>query len=179
MSSISHDHILIIGEMGAGKTTIGEAVASSLNMPFRDSDAALEAREGESGSSIAARLGVDRLHELELEVFLEMAAEELRSVIAPAASVIDSERGREVIGHHFAVWLDADDDILVERQRRGSHRRLVHAVERGRLRERRGRHYARLSEVRVDTGGQAIEDSVAQILDAVNGAQDTDSEKIS
>lgn len=168
MSATEPGHILIIGEMGAGKTTIGLAVAEELAVPFLDSDLSLEARAGESGSSIAAREGVDRLHDLELEVFLEMTAREQRSVIAPAASVIDTERGRSEISEHFAVWLDAADEILVERQRSGSHRRLVHSVERGRLRERRGRHYAALSEIRVDTGEQPVAESVAEILEELS-----------
>lgn len=167
MSVPEPGHILIIGEMGAGKTTIGQAVAERLVVPFLDSDLCLEARTGESGSSIAASEGVDRLHDLELEVFLEMTARDQRSVIAPAASVIDTERGRSEIAEHFAVWLDAADQILVERQKSGSHRRLVHSVERGKLRERRGRHYAALSEMRVDTGDQSVAESVGEILEAV------------
>ena len=161
-------HVLMIGEMGAGKTTIGRSLANRLEVKFVDSDTVLEERTGETGSSIADREGVDRLHQLELDVFLDMTTEDERSVIAPAASVVDSERGRSVIAEHFAVWLDAADDILLERQKRGSHRRLVHSVELERLRERRSRHYAALSEVRVDTGIQAVDDSVEQVIAALD-----------
>lgn len=172
MSPSSDAHILIIGEMGAGKTTVGRALASQLDIPFRDSDVTLEAKTGDSGSSIAATMGVEKLHDLELEVFLEMADDEQPSVIAPAASVIDSEQARDVIAEHFAVWLDADDEVLVARQRSGEHRRLVHSVERGRLRERRGRHYSELSEIRIDTGLQPPEASVKQILRAIAESED-------
>jgi shikimate kinase len=157
-------HLLLIGEMGSGKTTIGEAVAERLGLPLLDSDRVLEQRTGETGSSIADRDGVDRLHELELEIFLDMVAADQDSVIAPASSVIDSERARKLIADHYAVWIDADDEVLVERHRRGSHRRLVHPVERRRLRETRGRHYEQLSHDRVDTGRQSVEESVDQVI---------------
>jgi shikimate kinase len=87
-------HVILIGPMGVGKTTVGEHLADRLGRPFLDSDEVMEDRLGEWSSEIAAREGVEHLHALELEVFLAMISSPEPSVIASAASVVDSEAGR-------------------------------------------------------------------------------------
>ncbi|HUF15166.1 MAG TPA: shikimate kinase [Acidimicrobiia bacterium] len=48
-------HVIIVGPMGVGKTTVGEHLAARLGRPFLDSDEVMEDRFGERSSEIAAR----------------------------------------------------------------------------------------------------------------------------
>jgi shikimate kinase len=118
-------HIVLIGPMGAGKTTLGALVAERLGRPFLDSDRELERVRGSTALAIAESEGVGTLHALEHDVFRSMAASTVPSVIAAAASVVDSEEGRGTLRRAATVWLEADDATLADRAASGSHRRPI------------------------------------------------------
>lgn len=151
--------------MGVGKTTIGRMLAWELGLLFLDSDEMLEARTGgEKAAEIAARDGVQRLHELELEVFLDMCEVADESVLAPASSVVDHPRGRSALSEQLTVWLTAPDDVIAIRQGAGDHRRLIDARARAELRARRAPHLEAVSVIRVDTGSATPAEVVADIV---------------
>lgn len=137
--------------MGTGKTTVGRLLADLVGRSHLDSDELLEARVGVSGASFASSNGVEALHEMELQVFLDAIAEPDASVISPAASVLDSETGREALLHNVVVWLDAPVEVSLERIEEGDHRRNVDVSEIKSLRGRRLRHYRDVADLRVDT----------------------------
>ena len=165
-------HIVVIGPMGVGKTTIGGLLAEALARPFLDADEVLEDRVGTDGAAIAERDGVERLHALELDVFLEMSRHETPSVIAPASSVVDRLFGREVLAKNFTIRLTAPDDVLAARHEGLGHRRPVVADEREALRRRRAPHLERLAKLSFDTGSrsprQVVEDVIGRLPDSVN-----------
>lgn len=159
--------IVVIGEMGVGKTTVGEALAERLGTVFLDSDRVLEASEGRSGAAIAAGDGVQVLHRAELQAFRTMLASDAGGVMAPAASVVDTESGRSLFGEALVVWLTAPDDVLAERQAADDHRRPVTAEERGALRKRRRPHLEALADMTIDTGEIAPTAVVDRVIAAV------------
>ena len=127
-------HIVLIGPMGSGKTTVGRIVAERTGRPLVDSDGQIEASTGMTGRSIAARFGVDRLHRAEAEALHEALERPSPSVIAAAASVGDIEDVSPLLGGDdtLVVLLEGDADVLAERAASGSHRRRID-VERSRL----------------------------------------------
>ncbi len=158
-------HLVIVGAMGSGKTTVGRLLADRLGLSFLDSDVVLEARAGETGGEIAARDGVGRLHLMELEVFLDACRRQDRVVISPAASVVDHEAGRAVMAANTTIWLTAPAEILAARTADGGHRRDVSDEEREQLRARRTPWFEELSRFSVDTGSLTPEEVVATILE--------------
>ncbi|MGD2060253.1 MAG: shikimate kinase, partial [Acidimicrobiia bacterium] len=72
VDSTASGHIVLLGEMGVGKTTVGRALADRLGRTFLDSDEVIESESGLSGAEIADRSGVDVLHQRELEVLAKM-----------------------------------------------------------------------------------------------------------
>lgn len=162
-------HIVVIGAMGAGKTTIGGLLADALARPFLDSDEVLEERMGTDGASIAERDGVERLHDLELDVFLEMSRHETPSVIAPAASVVDHPSGREMLAKHFTIRLTAPDDVLAARHEVLEHRRPLAPDEREALHRRRAPQVERLAKLSFDTGSRSPHQVVADVLGRLPG----------
>lgn len=159
-------HIAVAGAMGVGKTTIGRMLAWELGLPFLDSDEMLEARTGgDNAAEIATRDGVERLHELELEVFLDMCEVADESVLAPASSVVDHPRGRSALSEQITVWLTAADDVIAIRQGSGDHRRPIDARARAELRARRAPHLDAVSAMRVDTGSATPTEVVAEIME--------------
>jgi len=158
------EHIVVIGAMGSGKTTVGERLAGALGRPFHDSDRSIEGRTGRSGREIAETDGVDSLHRLEKEALVDSLSGEQPAVIAAAASVIEDADVRDDLATAFCVWVTADPRILAERSARGSHRRPVRQSEHL---ENRDRLFREMADVVVDTGDRSIEQSVAVALEAL------------
>lgn len=145
-------HVVIVGPMAAGKTTLGRALAAAWSIPFADSDADVEAATGATGRALAARDGVDVLHAHEKAVLFERLADEAPTVVAAAASVIDDD---EVVARLGAddvavIWLDAPAPTLAARGDGQDHRRETGLGEREELERRRRPRYATVATVRLD-----------------------------
>jgi shikimate kinase len=157
-------HIVVLGQMGAGKTTLGRALAERLGRPFFDSDAEIEAREGRTGGEIAADRGVEALHRLEADIVAGFLERVEPSVVSAAASVVDTEefRGRLRSGP-FCLWIDVPAPILLERIHRGSHRRSVGIDDLRRLDRKRRPLFERVCRLSVD-GTRSVEDQLDRVI---------------
>lgn len=142
----------MVGEMGVGKSTVGEALAASLDRIFLDSDQEIERVHGRSSAEIADVDGVEALHSLELGTLGHMAASDSPAVLAPAASVVDEPSGRQALAGTFVIWLTAPDHALAKRRAAGGHRRPLSERERQELRERRYPALRELANMTIDTG---------------------------
>ena len=116
----SLDHVVLVGSMGAGKSTVGKIVASRLGYTYVDSDDEVERRTGRTAREIAETDGLDALHQLELTVLLDALSSRSPSVIGSAASVVDDSVGRMALGMaRQVVWLHADPEQLARRSAAG------------------------------------------------------------
>lgn len=114
--------IVVLGLMGAGKTTLAAALAAALQRPLHDSDADIEDDTGREAADIAAcRGGRERLHDLEAK-HLRDALQADAGVIAAAASVVDRAALRAALERAFVIWLDAPPDVLAKRFHANPHR---------------------------------------------------------
>jgi len=162
------DHIVIVGAMGAGKTTVGRAIATRLGLGFVDSDDQIRALTGRDGARIAEIEGVAALHELELRVFWDALDSPAPTVIAAAASVIDDPAVRAALDGVRCVWVDAEDEMLQSRRGTGKHRRRITEGEAMRL-ARRDPLFASCAGVRIDTGSVTEHDAVSIAIEAFTG----------
>jgi shikimate kinase len=120
-------HLVLVGMMGVGKSTVGRIVAAELDRPLFDSDEMIEERTGRTVREIWVTDGEPAFRTLETDTLLEALAEPEPSVIAAAGGVVLTERNREALQTSDAhvVWLMADVDVLVDRVRNGGHRPLL------------------------------------------------------
>jgi shikimate kinase len=125
--SLAGRHLVLVGMMGAGKTTIGRALAVRLGRTLYDSDLMIEAREGRTVREIFAADGEAAFRAIETEVLAEALAAPEPSVIAAAGGVVLSDHNRLALRSSSArvVWLRADPALLVERVKSGPHRPLL------------------------------------------------------
>jgi shikimate kinase len=121
--------IVIIGLMGAGKSTIGRRLAERLGIAFTDADAEIEKAAGKSIAEIFAEHGEPYFRDGERKVIARL----LRSgpqVLATGGGAFMSEETRKAIKEQaVSVWLKADLALLMKRVRRRSHRPLLQAED--------------------------------------------------
>ncbi|AML52784.1 shikimate kinase [Falsihalocynthiibacter arcticus] len=117
--------VVLVGMMGAGKTAIGKALATELNVPFLDSDEEITKAANRSIAEIFERDGEAFFRERETEVITRLLKEE-RGVLSTGGGAFLSERNRDVIAKTgFSLWLQADLDLLWARVRHKNTRPLL------------------------------------------------------
>ena len=102
--------IVLVGFMGAGKSTGARSLAAELGGQALDSDRELEARLGETIESYFDRHGEEAFREREESVVCELLARQDAPVIALGGGAVQSERVREALTRHTVVHLEIDPD---------------------------------------------------------------------
>jgi shikimate kinase len=119
-------HVVLVGLMGAGKTTVGAAVGAQLGRPFVDTDAVIEAATGQSVAEIFAAGGEAAFRDLERQVVADVCAAPVPSVIAcGGGAVLDAGNRRRLHEAGFVIWLQAPPAVLAERAGRSGTRPLL------------------------------------------------------
>jgi shikimate kinase len=96
--------IVLIGFMGAGKSTIGRLLAERLGQPFLDSDLVIEQRAGLAVREIFERDGEPAFRELEHQVVADLLAGP-QTVLALGGGAPQDERTRRLLGTAQVVYL--------------------------------------------------------------------------
>lgn len=155
--------IFLVGFMGAGKSTVGRALAERLEYDFFDLDELIEARAGKSVQAIFGELGEAEFRRLEHEA-IRGCGNRSRAVIALGGGAYVSEENRALlrtIGR--TVWLDCPLDICLRRISGDASRPLLGDEDAMReLLEERRPAYAQADYV-VETGELSPEQLVIEI----------------
>jgi shikimate kinase len=161
-------HVVLIGTMGSGKSTVGRLLASMLGLPFWDNDDWLFHRDGRTAAAIASQRGADALHQREADVLLEGLDHEGPAVVAAAASAVLDPRVRDRLrSDGLVVWLHAAPGALEARLADpGDRPSLGSSPARlaGELQRARGDLYRDVADREVDTTDRKPEDVAAQIM---------------
>jgi shikimate kinase len=126
-SDIGSGHLVLVGLMGSGKSTVGRLVAARLHRPFYDSDEMVEARTGRTVREIFESDGEAAYRPLETEALLDALDAPEPSVIAAAGGVVLAPVNRDALREQAGrvVWLRASPALLVSRAMRQDHRPLL------------------------------------------------------
>jgi len=117
-------HVVMVGLMGSGKTTVGRLVAERLGWPLRDSDPEIEALTGRTVREIAETEGNEAMHDLEARVLLAAVASPEPSVICAASSIADVDACLDALRDPslLVAWLRVPITVAAERFARQGHR---------------------------------------------------------
>lgn len=111
--------IALIGLPGAGKSSVGRALAARLGRPFVDLDGAVSARLGASPAEAFARLGEAAFRDAEAEALAEALAPRgvgAAAVVATGGGAVLREANRRALAESaFVVWLEIDPEAAAAR----------------------------------------------------------------
>jgi len=117
--------IVLVGLMGAGKSTVGRRLAKRLGLPFVDSDSEIEDAVGLPWGELFERYGEADYRDGERRVVARLVDGQIR-VIATGGGVFVDARTRQLLKDQtITIWLDAPIDILAERTGRRDTRPLL------------------------------------------------------
>ena len=170
------EHVLLIGMMGAGKTTIGELLADRLRLPYIDNDLQVEHVTGRTVRDIWRDEGEEAFRRHESAALRAAIQSPTPSVIAVAGgAVLDPTNRKHIESAGTVVWLRAEVDTLARHLRNdddNNHRPLLDGPlppedVLARLQEERRPVYAKLADVVVDTDGLTLEEVKERVLTAL------------
>ncbi|MGI8756791.1 MAG: shikimate kinase [Acidimicrobiales bacterium] len=119
-------HVVLVGLMGSGKTTVGKKVASLLAVSFVDADVEIEARTGRTVAEWFAE-GEAAFRAAEADLLAELLAAPEPSVVGSGGGVVVTERNRRLLASPAVttVYLHAPARFLATRARARPHRPLL------------------------------------------------------
>lgn len=169
MSALADRHLVLVGLMGSGKTTVGRLIAARLGREFHDSDAIIEEQEGRTVREIFETDGEEAFRAIETEVLTRSLAHREPLVIAAAGGVVLRPGNRAALRASGArvVWLRADPTVLTERVRTGHHRPLLDGDVEGTLRrmfDDRNDLYREVADAIVTVDNRSVSEVVEAVL---------------
>jgi shikimate kinase len=175
-------HLVLIGLMAAGKSTVGRELAKRLGRPFIDNDTILEQQTGRRASEIEVKSGLDVLHADEVHALLTELDRTQPAVVAAAAAAAAAPEVRKRLREHDVVYLRATPETLVRRLRASDdgHRPFAHQDALTVLREQfaaRDELYREVADLVLDVDGLDAPTIAERVLAALHEAQLGDEER--
>lgn len=117
--------IVLVGLMGAGKSTVGRRLARRLALPFVDADGEIEAAAGMSVAEIFERYGEAHFRDGERRVIARLIEGPRQVIAAGGGAFVDPATRALMLKRCTVIWLDAELELMAERVGRRDHRPLL------------------------------------------------------
>jgi shikimate kinase / 3-dehydroquinate synthase len=162
--------IVLVGLMGAGKTSIGRRLAARLGMPFRDADAEIELAAGRSVRELFEHFGERYFRDGERRVIRRVLAGEPLVLATGGGAYMDPETRATIRRDAICVWLRVELPTLLRRVANRSHRPLLNNADPAevlsRMMDQRHPVYAEADLV-VDCTDESPDVTTAHVLEAL------------
>jgi len=165
--------VLLVGMMGAGKTTVGRTFGQRLGWPYLDSDEEVRRRTGCTVPELFAQRGEAAFRAEEAAVLAEACTSPHPVVVSVAGGAVLAEANRALVASSgLVVWLRASLTTLTQRVGDGRTRPLLGSdpgAALARLYPERARLYEALADLVIDVDGVPVERIVEQITARMTG----------
>lgn len=169
---MTRPRVVLVGVMGAGKSTVGQLLAERLGVPLRDTDDDIVATAGKPISDIFVDEGEDHFRALE-RAAVEQALRTHDGILALGGGAILAPGTRDLLRGHRVVYLEVGLADAVNRVGLGAGRPLLAINPRATLRhllDQRRPLYAEVATLTVATDGRTPDDIAQEIALAVEAA---------
>ena len=168
--SLAGRSIVLVGLMGAGKTSIGRRLAAQLGMPFRDADAEIELAAGCTVPELFSRYGERAFRDGERRVIRRLLGADPLVLAFGGGAYMDPDTRAATRAEAVTIWLRCPLPTLVRRVSGREHRPLLHGGDAAeilqRLVDQRYPIYAE-ADVIVDCGDESPDTTTSQVMDAL------------
>lgn len=117
--------VVLVGMMGAGKSTIGRRMAARMRLPFTDADTEIETAHRMSIPDIFATYGEAYFRDGEARVIARLLDNGPMVIATGGGAFMREETRSRIRDKGLALWLKADTDVIMKRVRRRSDRPLL------------------------------------------------------
>lgn len=122
--------VVLVGMMGSGKSSVGRKLATRLGLPFIDADTEIETAAGITIPEIFAQHGEATFRSGERRVIARLLGENRALVLATGGGAYMNAETRACIASRgIAVWLRADQEVLMRRVRKRANRPLLQTAD--------------------------------------------------
>lgn len=164
-------HVLLVGFMGAGKTTVARLVSRQLGRPAVDLDAVIEAVAGRSVREIFEDMGEDAFRELERAQLVGLSSAEPSIVACGGGIVVRDENRSALKDMGLVIYLRVSAGETLARVGADASRPLLSGpggvIAATRLLEARESLYSAVADVTIDTVGRSVDDVAKDVVVAI------------
>jgi shikimate kinase len=121
--------VVLVGMMGAGKTTIGRRLAARINLPFVDADAEIEAAAGCSIEDFFASHGEAQFRDGEHRVIARLLDRPVHVLATGGGAFMDPRTRARIAERGVSIWLRADIGLLLRRVGKRPNRPLLKTAD--------------------------------------------------
>jgi shikimate kinase len=121
--------LVLVGMMGAGKSTIGRRLSARLRLPFLDADTEIEAAAGMSIPDIFETHGEPHFRDGEARVIARLLDNGPAVIATGGGAFMREETRRRIQDKAVSIWLKADADIIMKRVKRRADRPLLRTAD--------------------------------------------------
>src|SRR6202012_4454603 len=121
--------IVLVGMMGAGKSTIGRRLSIRLGLPFRDADAEIELAHDMPIPDIFSKYGAPSSRAGEVRVIARLLNKGPAVIATGGGAVMRQETRDRIREKAVSVWLKVDTDVIMRRVKRRSDRPLLQTAD--------------------------------------------------
>lgn len=171
LTGLGNRHIVLVGLMGAGKTSVGKRLAQRLGLPFIDTDQAIEEAAGMSIPEIFKERGEAEFRSGERRVIARLLSEPQQVIATGGGAYMDAETRLRIREKSVSLWLKADLPVLMKRVlRRADRPLLANADPEATMRDLMIRRYPVYAEadITIHSGDQPHESMVQTVIEAIN-----------
>jgi shikimate kinase len=125
IAALGSRSVVLVGMMGAGKSTIGRRLAARLRLPFLDADIEIEAAASMSIPDIFSTHGEQYFRDGEARVIARLLDSGPAVIATGGGAFMREETRKRIAGKAVSIWLKADLDVIMKRVKRRADRPLL------------------------------------------------------
>ncbi len=167
-------NIALIGFMGAGKSSVGRALARKLHKRYVELDTLIEKRSGKSIRDIFASQGEPAFRRLETELTAEVAKGKNQVIACGGGAILNPQNTDNLKENSTIVYLESSLEVILQRTAGSQARPLLKNTDREgavrKLLEMRLPLYQKAADITIDTSDMSIDEAVQRITEELQNA---------